>query len=253
MKIAIMQPTFLPWVGYFDLIDRVDRFVYLDTVPLTRQSWQHRNRIKTAQGLQWLSLPVTASVSEKTPIMDATLGAVKAQKLRRAIEQNYARARYFKALWPRFEPLFAQVEPGAGLADLNIALIEAGCAVLAIETPRLRASSLPRADGRIERLIEMTRALGGAIYLSPMGAAAYLAEQPHAFPEAGLSLRFQGYEHPTYGQLFPPFVAGCSFLDLLFNCGPDSLGVIRSGRMRDRSAEDIFASLLGEVRSEAAA
>jgi hypothetical protein len=241
MKIAIMQPTFLPWVGYFDLIDRVDRFVYLDTVPFTRQSWQHRNRIKTAQGLQWLTLPVNASASEKTPIRDVTLGPVKAEKLCRSIEQSYARAPHFAALWPRFQPWLKQMTPGANLADLNIGLIETACEFLGLETPRLRASALTPADGRVERLIAVTRELGGSLYLSPMGAAGYLAEAPEAFPAAGLELAFQAYEHPAYRQLFPPFAAGCGFLDLLFNAGPDALALLRGGRRPDRAPGEAFA------------
>lgn len=243
MKVAVMQPTFLPWVGYFDLIDRVDRFVFLDTVPFTRQSWQQRNRIKTATGLQWISLPVIASVEEKTLISEVRLGAVRPEKIRRAIEQNYARAPFFTALWPRFAPIFDGVVPGALLAEVNIAIIEEVCAILGMETPRLRARDLPPCEGRIERLIALTGALGADTYLSPMGAAGYLAEAPDAFAEAGLKLSFQGYEHPTYPQRFPPFSAGCGILDLLFNAGPDSLPIIRSGRRPEREPAAVFAAL----------
>lgn len=244
LKVAIMQPTFLPWVGYFDLIDRVDRFVYLDTVPFTRQSWQHRNRIKTAQGLQWLTLPVQASVREKTLIADVTLGPVKPEKICRAIEQNYARAPFFAELWPCFRPHLEALMAGDNLAALNIALIETACEILGVETPRVRASSLTPAEGRVERLIAITKELRGSIYLSPMGAAGYLTEAADAFSASGLTLAFQAYEHPAYRQLFPPFAAGCGFLDLLFNTGPDALAILRSGRRPDHKAETVAAMTL---------
>lgn len=249
-----MQPTFLPWVGYFDLIDRVDRFVFLDTVPLARQSWQHRNRIKTAHGMQWLTLPVDTRASEQGLIADVVLGPVRREKIRRAIEQSYARAAFFKTFWPRFSSLIDEIAPGANLAALNIALIAEACAVLGITTPLFRASQLPPMDGRIERLIAIVRALGGTTYVSPQGAAAYLAEVPGAFAAAGITLSFQSYRHPSYRQLFPPFLAGCGIIDLLMNEGPASAAVMRSGRCPEDPAESVFAAVAAAAdRAEQAA
>jgi hypothetical protein len=253
MKVAVMQPTFLPWVGYFDLIDRVDRFVFLDTVPFTRQSWQHRNRIKTAQGLQWITLPVVASVTDKTLIRDVRLGEVRSDKILRAIEQNYARAPFFASLWPRFLPLIERIEKEAPLAEINMAIITEICSLLGLTTPLLRAHDLPPCDGRIERLIALTAALGGDTYVSPMGAAGYLAEAPNAFAAANLTLSFQSYDHPSYPQRFPPFIPGCGIFDLVFNAGPDSLATIRAGRRPDKSADSVFAGLSSSAAAAEAA
>jgi hypothetical protein len=242
MKIAISQPTYLPWLGYFDLIDQVDAFVILDSVQFEKQSWQQRNRIKTPIGLQWLTVPV---------IFRGRLGqAIKEVEIRdtefwhdhlRAIELNYRRA-------PHFEDYFDQLGsrimcgPGTRLADLNVRLIEWLMSVLGIRTKLLFASQLDQPGKKTELLANICIALGAEQYISPPGSSVYLLAEREQLFSRSIDLFFQHYEHPQYGQSFPPFCPQASVIDLIFNEGPRSLEVIRQGRRAPLSVSE-FSTL----------
>src|SRR5690242_14000816 len=125
MKIAISQPTYLPWLGYFDLIDQVDLFVFLDNVQFEKQSWQQRNRIKTPTGLQWLTVPVAfrgkfGQLIKEVEIRDPEF----CKNHLRAIELNYRRTPFFDSYFPELKEHFASITSRSLLADLNIRLIE---------------------------------------------------------------------------------------------------------------------------------
>ncbi|NQW12293.1 MAG: WbqC family protein [Alphaproteobacteria bacterium] len=242
--IAVMQPTFLPWIGYFDLIDRVDRFVYLDTVEFSKQSWQQRNRIKTANGPMWLSLPVQASKTEHTTVADATVGPVDAvRKWRATLAQAYAKAAAVELELGWIDTWLADLEPGRSLAATNIDFIERACERLGIDTPRVRASALGDADDRIERLVALCRELDADTYLSPPGAANYLRDGVAAFRAAGVALMFQAYEHPTYPQGHGAFQSHASVIDLLLNTGSAAGSILRSGRRAAIPASAFLATL----------
>lgn len=239
--LAVMQPTFLPWIGYFDLIDQADCFVYLDTVEFSRQSWQQRNRIKTAAGLTWLSLPVAASKTERTTIADARVGPVEAvRKWRSTIAQAYARAGAVSGELPWIDAWLAGLAAGVPLADCNIDFIERACGRLGIATRRHRASDLDGEDGRVERLIGLCRSLGATAYLSPAGAAGYLEGAQGAFRSAGIELLFHAYEHPVYAQCHGAFQTHASVVDLLLNLGDAAAAVMRSGRRPPIPADQFF-------------
>lgn len=242
--IAVMQPTFLPWIGYFDLIDRVDLFVYLDTVEFSKQSWQQRNRIKTANGPMWLSLPVQATKTERTTIAEARIGPVDAvRKWRSTLAQAYAKASAIERELDWIDAWFAELEPGRSLADSNIDFIERVCGRLDIGTPRVRASELDDADDRIERLVGLCREFGADRYLSPPGAAGYLRHGASAFGDAGVALMFQAYEHPVYEQPHGAFQSHASVIDLLLNTGAEAGAIMRSGRRPALPADEFFATL----------
>jgi WbqC-like protein family len=230
MKIAICQPTYLPWLGYFDLMDQVETFVLLDTVQFEKQSWQQRNRIKTPSGLQWLTVPVVFRGRLGQLIKDVEIrdGAFATKHLR-AIELSYRRAAYFDQYWETL----AKILQGAGtnlLCDLNMRLIEWFRDMLDVRTPLVSASTMAQAGKRSELLVNICRELGAGAYLSPLGSAAYLLEDLPLFADASIEVRFQHYEHPAYRQLFPPFLPQASTLDLLFNEGPAAMEIIRGGR-----------------------
>jgi hypothetical protein len=248
MKIAISQPTYLPWIGYFDLIDQVDEFVLLDDVQFEKQSWQQRNRIKTPAGLQWLTVPVIfrgrfGQLINQVEIRDAGFRRTHL----RAVELNYRRARFFDRY---FEELsFRMTCPkGNRLVDLNIGLIEWFMDVLGIRTPLLISSHLAQAGKRTELLANICNALGATQYVSPLGSAAYLLEQTDIPLGTSVELGFQQYEHPQYRQLFPPFCPQASALDLLFNEGEDSLQILRSGRRLPFSPAEVGGVVLAEAR-----
>jgi hypothetical protein len=230
LKIAICQPTYLPWLGYFDLMDQVDRFVLLDSVQFEKQSWQHRNRIKTATGLQWLTVPVIyrgcfGQQINQVEIRDPEF----VHKHLRGIEVSYRRTRYFGAYYPELVEILNRQSKGL-LADLNIELLRWFCTVLGIQTLMLRSSAMSAAGRRSQLLVNLCLELKADRYLSPPGSAAYLLNDLELFVNAGIEVEFHHYEHPEYSQLFPPFCPYASALDLIFNAGPMSLEILRNGR-----------------------
>lgn len=231
MKIAIAQPTYLPWLGYFDLLDQVDKFVLLDTVQFEKQSWQQRNRIKTPTGLLWLTVPVVFRGRLGQRIMDVEIRDTEFWRDHlRAIELNYRRARFFDKYFPALNELLRAASSGLRLADLTIGLLRWLTEVLGITTPVVRSSDLAVDGKRTQLLAEICCLLGATTYISPLGSADYLLNDLPILTGRGVDVVFQHYEHPEYGQLFLPFEAQASVLDLLFNEGESSLAIIRSGR-----------------------
>ena len=230
MKIAISQPTYLPWIGYFDLIDQVDVFVLLDDVQFERRSWQQRNRIKTPTGLQWLTVPVISRGRREQLINEVEIETTAFSRDHcRAIEHNYRRAQFFEKY---FDQLSSQLDcpEGTLLADLNVRLIEWFMKVLGIQTRLLLSSSLRQSGKRTELLANLCESQGADLYVSPLGSSVYLLKEKDALLARGTDLVFQHYEHPEYKQLFPPFRPYASALDLVLNQGDPSLEILRSGR-----------------------
>ena len=230
-KIAIAQPTYLPWLGYFDLLDQVDKFVLLDTVQFSKQSWQQRNRIKTPTGLQWLTVPVVFRGRMGQRIVDAEIREPEFWRDHlRTIELNYRRAPFFDLYYPALSELLRAGSSGLRLAELTIALFRWLSEVLGIKTPIVRSSELAAEGKRTQLLAEICSLSGATTYVSPLGSADYLLHEMPILTGRGVTVVFQHYEHPLYHQLFPPFQAHASVLDLLFNEGGKSLATIRSGR-----------------------
>lgn len=229
--VAVMQPTFLPWLGYLDLMDQVDHFVYLDSVQFSKQSWQQRNRIRTEKGLEWMSVPAWRP-SLQTPICAVSVAESPAfpSKILGQVEAAYRRAPQREIL----NPLLARIEatePGSGLADLTIGLIDDLRSILDIDTPVSRSSELAADGGRSELVIDLVHEVGGTEYLSPPGAADYLAEDLPLYHAAGLPVSFHQYEHPSYPQLHEPFEPYASCIDALAMLGAaDARSLMVSGR-----------------------
>lgn len=233
MKIAISQPTYLPWLGYFDLMRQVDLFVFLDSVQFEKQSWQQRNRIKTPTGLQWLTVPVIYRHRFGQKICDVEIreGAFVNKHLR-AIELNYRRSRYFDIYFPEITKLLDPFRSGGLLVDLNLALTQWLQKVLGIATPTMLSSKLRVEGQRSQLLVNICRMLEADLYISPRGSAEYLLRDLHLFEAAQIEVKFQNYSHPEYPQSFPPFCAQASVLDLIFNQGQESLELISRGSGR---------------------
>ena len=241
MRVAIMQPTWLPWIGYFDLIEQVDLFVFLDTVQFCRRSWHCRNRIKTDAGLRWLSMPTRASRLSATTLREARVcPGAQVRKWRMSLALAYADAAARETELPWILDRLDGIEDGAALADVNIGFIEVIARRLGIGTPVVRASALPDADGRVGRLVSLCRHLGATTYVSPPGAVGYLRQDHRAFGDAGLGLVFHRYDHPIYRQCHLPFLSHASVLDLLLNHGDDAADILRTGRRNPIPAADLF-------------
>jgi len=238
--IAIAQPTYLPWLGYFDLLDQVDRFVLLDTVQFSKQSWQQRNRIKTPTGLMWLTVPVVFRGRLGQRIVDVEIREQEFWRDHlRTIELNYRRTPFFDLYYPDLSELLRSASSGLRLAELTIALFRWLSEVLGIKTPIVRSSELAAEGKRTQLLAEICSLSGATTYVSPLGSADYLLHELPILTERGVKVVFQHYEHPSYHQLFPPFQAHASVLDLLFNEGENSLATIRSGRRPPFAPEEV--------------
>lgn len=247
MRIAISQPAYLPWLGYFDLIDQVDTFVMLDNVQFEKQSWQHRNRIKTPTGLQWLTVPVVFRGHFGQKILDVQIREPEfAATHIKGIELNYRRAPFFEQYFSEVAELI-RLHCGSRLSVLTQHLIEWFCRVLDMRTKILRASDLGGMGRRSELLISICGLLKANSYLSPLGSAVYLMDDIGAFSAANIEVGFQHYDHPSYRQMFPPFISHASILDLIFTEGPNSLSILRSGRRLSYSPQELVSSAGGAI------
>ena len=228
MRIAIMQPTFLPWVGYFALMERVDHFVLLDSVQFARRSWQQRNRIKTAQGELMITVPVKKKGRRDELICDVEVDNPQdwAARSLKSVHMAYKRAPYFDAFSQGFDHHIAV--PSQLLADLNINLITWMAAAFGISTPVSRSSTLNVAGSKDELLVNICKIYGAEIYVSPPGSHNYI-DNSDRFENAGITVEWHNYEPAVYPQLHGPFLPYMAAIDLLFNCGADGIEKIREG------------------------
>ena len=252
MRIAIAQPTYLPWLGYFDLNDQVDTFVVLDTVQFEKQSWQQRNRIKTPSGLQWLTIPVVFRGRLDQQIRDVEIrDASFSAKHLRALELNYARAPHFRAHYAAVCSILQEIQNNSPLIDLNLALLRWLLDFIGVRTPLVLASSLAQEGKRTQLLANICKALGATEYLSPIGSAEYLLPELNFFSDDSIDVRFHNYVHPEYRQLFPPFLPFASTIDLIFNEGDRAMEIIRSGRHQPFSSQEMTTRLAAAAQISA--
>lgn len=220
-RVAILQSNYIPWKGYFDLIHSVDEFILFDTAQYTRRDWRNRNKIKTPQGVIWLTIPVVVKGRYFQAIQDTEISDRRwAEEHWKTIHHSYARAPHFAAYKDRLEALYLGCQE-KHLSRVNYRLLREICAILGIATKFSWSSDYPEVEGKTERLVEWCKQAGAAEYLSGPAARDYIDER--LFTEAGIALRWMDYSgYPEYRQLYPPFEHGVSILDLLFNEGPDA-------------------------------
>ena len=196
--VAIHQPAYLPWLGYFDRIRSADCFVYLDTVQFQKQSFQNRNKIRTPQGWTWLTVPVeTKGALYDTPLKELAINnrIDWRRKHQRAIEMNYRKAPLFDAVMPLLEGFYAR--DWERLSDLCFEMLVAFNERLGIETGIIRASEMPGiAGGKSDLILNICRELGASRYLAGTLGRGYLQEAD--FEAAGIAVEYQDYGHPTY-------------------------------------------------------
>lgn len=225
MRVGIIQSSFLPWRGYFDFIDDVDLFVFLDDVQYTRRDWRNRNRFKVAQGTTWVTVPVRyverGQSIENVMVDNDQLWIDKSLRL---LEHSYGRTPYFGRY---IEPLREIMERGHQmLSELNVELIRWLMNELDIMTETRMSREFAPEGVKTERLLSILKKAGASHYLSGPSARDYLDER--AFREADIGLSYKSYDYPEYPQPFPPFEGQVSVLDLLFNCGPESPHYLKS-------------------------
>ena len=226
MIVGIHQPQYLPWLGYFDKIDRSDVFVILDNVQYKKNEWQNRNRIKTAQRWQWITVPVLYHFPQRINEVKVANGESWNRKHLNTLLTNYHKAHYFHEYLPFFEDAYAHT--WEYLADVNIHLIKYFIDAIGIKTELVLASQLRLREDPTERLIDICKAVGADTYLSGRDGDKYM--DLSKFWAEGIDVVFQGFYHPVYDQLFGEFEPNMSVVDLLFNYGPQSLELIRRER-----------------------
>jgi hypothetical protein len=250
-----MQPTYLPWLGYFDLMDRVDVFVLLDSVPFSHQSWQHRNRIRAGRELARLTIPVLTKARHGQAIVDVEINrtAPFAHKHLRTLRQHYGRAPYLSTYLPMLETIIETGVAAGRLVDVTIPLLRYLSESLGISTTIMRSSELAVSGERSRLLVAICERQVSSSYLSPPGSVEYLFDDLGLFQDAGIGIFFQRFQHPSYRQVGgEPFVAYASLVDLLFNEGPESLAILRSGRLPVAPLAEVAACRDAEVRAAGA-
>ncbi len=227
--VGILQPSYLPWIGYFDYIDRCDTFVFYDDVQYTKHDWRNRNKIKTKEGWQWITVPVKIKGKSKQLINEAEISGTIDWKLKHKniLSQNYKEAPYFKDYRGWLEPLYR--DKWSRLIDLNTyAILEIARSFLDINTRVRFSSELGIRGERSERLLKICQHLNADKFLATDATKNYLDEE--MFKKAGMGIEYQNYKHPTYPQIHGDFISHLSIVDLLFNCGNKSLDTIRGTR-----------------------
>ena len=224
MIVAVHQPQFLPWLGYFDKIDRADVFVLLDNVQFKKNEWQNRNKIKTAQGWQWLTVPVLYKYPQLISQVTINNCVNWQHKHRQAMISNYGKAPHFHMLHDFFEVIVSR--PWDSISELNILALRRLVAILGIDTPIYVASELGEfPNDPDERLVAITKHFGAGTYLAGIGGRGYM--NLGTYKRSGVEVIFQDFKHPVYGQLFGEFEPFMSIVDLIFNHGDKSLTILR--------------------------
>ena len=224
--VAIIQSNYIPWKGYFDVINVADEFFLYDTVQYTRRDWRNRNRIKTTQGPQWLTIPVRGPTRAQR-ICDAEISdPLWAQRHWRTLSQAYARAPYFAEYRDEIEALYMSVEDRK-LSAINERFIRALCGLLGIATPIAHTADDTEHETKTEKLVAICVDAGATEYLCGPASRGYIEEW--RFDEAGIALAYADYSgYPEYPQLFGPFLHEVTVLDLIFNTGPAARSYMKS-------------------------
>jgi hypothetical protein len=226
MIVAVHQPQYLPWLGYFDKMAKADVFCYLDNVQYKKNEWQNRNRIKKVGGWQWLTVPVTYRFPQKISQVRIDRATPWWKKHLQALTTWYSRAPFFDESMRLFETVLKSDREY--LSELNIAMAEELRRAMGIRTKTVIASTLtPLREDPTDRLIDICRCVGADTYLAGQGGANYM--DVARFDDSGIRVVFQTFEHPVYPQMYGDFISHLSAADLLFNCGPESLATIRGG------------------------
>jgi hypothetical protein len=226
MIVAIQQPEHLPWIGFFNKMAQCDKFVLLDHVQFKKNYFENRNRIKTANGPIWITVPVRLKGKFGQSMLEVEVGHEPRWKKRylKTLEQNYSKAPFWKdvrkIVWPALEN-----EEGK-LVDINIRLIEGMVECLQIKTPLIRSSTLEHGSVMKQDLVlTICKKMSADIYISGPDGRNYLNLKDFNF--AGIQVNYHDFKHPIYPQQFGEFISHLSAIDLIANCGLESRQIVR--------------------------
>jgi hypothetical protein len=227
MKCVILQPSYIPWRGVFDQVRQADVFVFYDDVQYDKHGWRNRNQLKTPQGKQWLTIPVSAkgAVADRVAINEVPIVWNKAWNKEhfKTLRQHYGKAPHYKKYEPLLEQFYARHD--TLLADFTVDFTIALARALHIDHTRfVRSSSLGVGGTKTERLIKLLEKVGADHYISGPSAKDYL--EADRFEAAGIRLDYVKYDYPEYPQLYPPYDPAVTILDLLFMTGDRAMEYI---------------------------
>ncbi len=227
MIYSVHQPQYLPWLGFFDKIDKSDVFVFLDNVDYKHREFQNRNKIRTKDGWIWLTVPVIYHRGKKIRGIEIDNSRDWRNQHLKSIKSWYSRAEYFDKYFLFFEDLYSK--DWNKLCDLNMAVIDFCLKSLKIDKPVYLESELNAGGEKTQRIINIGKKLNCDVYFSGSGGRDYLEEDK--FLEHKIELRYQDFSNPVYRQQFlakkDDFVPGMSVIDLLFNEGDNSINILR--------------------------
>ena len=225
--IGILQSSYIPWKGYFDIIHSVDEFVLYDDAQFTQRDWRNRNRIKTQAGVKWLTIPVEGKGKFPQKIKDTRISDKSwARKHWKSLRNGYSKAEYFKDYGELFEELYLTLDEKY-LSRVNFRFLEAINRVLGIQTRMTCSSDYRLVEGRNEKLISICKQAEATQFLLGPAAQVYLDEP--RFRKEGIEVLWMDYSgYPEYRQSHPPFAHDVTILDLLFNEGPNANTFMKS-------------------------
>lgn len=237
MNVVILQPSYIPWRGYFDQIRRAELFVFYDDVQYDKRGWRNRNQIKTPNGKKWLTIPVHSrgAQSDRIPINQIRISwdSDWSKDHFMTLQHNYRKAPFFERSLPLLQTFYQRRDDF--LADFTIDFTIALTRELGIHHTRFtRSSELNVTGEKTDRLIAVLEKVGATHYISGPSARDYI--EPEKFAQAGISLEYMEYNYPEYPQPYPPYDPFVSILDLLFMTGPDALDYI-TGKSHDAALD----------------
>lgn len=219
MKAAIIQSNYLPWKGYFDIIHDVDSFVFLEDVQYTKNDWRNRNKIKTPNGTQWITVPVHSDLDKcifQTKIDNSKKWEEKHKK---AIHANYASSCYYDTYKDNIIKIYNKRFDS--ISELNIHAIKLICKILDINVKYFNSNDLNITGNKDDKIIKICNKIGAEAYLSGPAAKSYIDE--NKFEDAGIQLEYKDYlGYPEYSQIWGDFDHFVSIIDVIFNCGEES-------------------------------
>jgi hypothetical protein len=226
MKIAISQPTFLPWYGYFGLLDYVDEFIFLTDVQFEPRSWQQRNYIKLNNDKIFLTVPVLKKKKYEQKIFEVQINSEDnyIQKFIKTIEQSYRKSPYYKNYSNDIFDII--LKNNESLIDLNINFIKYFCNILSINTKITNSTDLGLKNKKEDLIKEMCKIKKCNEYISTIGAKEYLGSKSF-FEDTTIKIKYFTIDNFFYKQIGDKFIENLSILDVIFNEGPNTLNIIR--------------------------
>lgn len=220
-RVAIIQSCYIPWRGFFDLVGRCDTLVLFDSAQFAKRHWHNRNRVLTAHGPKWMTIPVTSKGRFSQPINEVEVSAPWAEQHWQTLRHAYARAPHFDAEAAWLRPLYENAATMTHLSEINRAFTAALLDRLALATRLVDDRDLDGTGRKTDRLVSLCSSIGADTYLSGPSARTYLDE--NAFRAEGIGVEWMSYgPYAPYPQGTADFVEGLSVLDLLFWCGPEA-------------------------------